>query len=118
MARPYALIALLWAAVIFVFSTRPEAPSGWELFPHQDKAFHFIAYAFLMLLLYKVFIHSPYRTITLYAVSLAALISVGYGTAIEFYQWYLPGRECSIADFLANCSGVGALALHLRGRNG
>lgn len=118
MVRPYALIASLWAAAIFVFSTRPEAPPGWELFPHQDKAFHFFAYAVLMLLIYKVFLHSPHRALTPYTVFLAALISIGYGTALEFYQWYLPGRECSIADFLANCGGVGALALCLRGRDG
>ena len=73
MARPYALVALLWAAAIFVFSTRPEAAPGWELFPHQDKAFHFLAYAVLTLLIYKVFLHSPDRKLTPYAVLLALM---------------------------------------------
>ena len=118
MIRPYILCALLWAAVIFTFSTRPETPPGWYLFPFQDKVFHFFAYAVLALLIHRVFLHAPERIPALRAAVYAASIAIAYGAALEMYQFFLPARDCSAADFIANCAGASTLALHVRRSDG
>lgn len=70
--------------------------SGVEL-PHFDKVGHFIA--FFMLTLCVDFATSFKR------LTVASMLII-YGISVEFIQSYIPGREASLADIVADTAGV------------
>lgn len=106
MARPYALVAMLWAAVMFFAAFTRATPGVCMLFPQEDKVLHFLEYACFAFLLYQSFSHaSGVRTIRRAAI-LTAVIAAAYGGALELMQAYLPYRDCNALDFMANCAGV------------
>jgi len=118
MARPYALLAFLWALVILIASSVPLQPRVCTLFPHEDMLLHFLEFALLAALVYKAFIHSSEMRTARQAAVLTFLIVVPYGAALELYQWFIPYRECSLFDFLANCAGSACAVFLSRGSHG
>lgn len=118
MARPYALLAFLWALVIFIAASVPLQPRVCALFPYEDKLLHFLEFALLAALVYKAFRHSSEMRIAGMAASLTFLIVVPYGAALEVYQWSIPFRACSLFDFFANCAGSACAVLIARGSDG
>lgn len=113
MGRPYAVAAFIWAAVMLYAACASVQPAC-MLFPQEDKVLHFLEYAIFALLLYGAFAHSSNMTVIRKATALTAAVAVAYGGAIELLQSYLPYRDCSALDFMANCAGV-AFTLGLRG---
>ncbi|WP_126375721.1 VanZ family protein [Desulfovibrio ferrophilus] len=98
--RPF--ILTLWAASLAAvawLSLTPgsDAPS---LFPHQDKLFHLLVYTWLALL--------PMRG---FATRSAAFTGVGavilFGAGLEVAQAFVPLRQPSLADLIANIIGAG-----------
>lgn len=84
--------------VITILSLLPPA-NGIEI-PTNDKVGHFLAYATLTLnfsLLFNEF--SKKHLILLVGIII-------YGTAIEFLQGFIPGRQPSFLDILANTGGA------------
>lgn len=116
MARPYALGALLWAAVMLYAACASTPPAFAGLFPQADKALHFIEYAFFALLLHGAFRHSSRMTVIRRATMLTAVVAAAYGGAIELLQGLLPHRECSALDFMANCAGAAFTLAMIEGR--
>lgn len=70
----------------------------------NDKSQHILAFGAMSLLLDFAFPHSPFG----WAKRLALL---GFGVFIEFWQYFLPYREASSLDVLADCIGIAAYAL-------
>ena len=71
--------------------------------------FHIGGFAVLSLLSYRLapfYLRWPYQYLTL----LVLLLAVGYGLLDELHQSYVPGRDASLYDVLADVSGA-ALAL-------
>ena len=68
----------------------------------NDKIGHFIAYAILSLNALFVWQQRPLK----FKIVLG-LAMVGYGLLMEFLQGFVPGREVSAYDLLANSIGVG-----------
>lgn len=65
--------------------------------PHPfDKAAHFTGFAIFTLLFGRFF----------HAYVVAAVLVLFAGSGIEVVQAFLPGREFSVADIVANCSGA------------
>jgi VanZ family protein len=118
MARPYALLAFLWALAILIASSAPLQPRVCALFPHEDKLLHFLEFALLAAMVYKSFMHSSKMCIAWQAAVLTLLIVVPYGAALELYQWCIPYRECSLLDFLANCAGAVCAVFLAKGSDG
>lgn len=89
-----------YMAMIFYLSHKPaiEIP---PLFQHQDKVFHFTEYLGLAVLLAFAFGIWPARRRFLLAFALASV----YGVTDEIHQSYVPGRECSAWDWLADTAG-------------
>ena len=87
-----------WCLLTYLALALAPSP-GHSGIPHFDKLLHFIAYfqlsalAFLLMPNQKLFLR------------LCALIIV-YGAVIEFLQSFVPGREMSVLDFVANTIGV------------
>jgi VanZ family protein len=112
MKRAHVALILYTLCVVLV-SVIPGAPEQ-DVGRHLDKVGHFLAYAGLIVLGWHVFYSRRHQ---LMAVAGAVLL----GIALEFVQFFVPHRSCSVYDGLANVLGAGiglAIALlwedHLR----
>lgn len=105
--------ALLWAAVLFSFSSRSTIPA--DLGGGMDKVAHFGAFAVLGLLLgYAARAQG-------WAMRWPVLIGLVYAATDEIHQSFVPGRSPDAADWVADALGVvaGCSVLYLRsGRRG
>ena len=104
-------LALAYMGLIFYLSSKPalEVP---PLFPHQDKVFHLCEYFGLGFLLAFATAAGHTRNRFIAAFALAAV----YGITDEIHQSYVPGRDASVFDWLADTVGawLGAFG-YLRG---
>ncbi len=98
------VLLIVYSVVIFIFSSRPEV--GVELlFYGQDKVIHFTTYgiqAFLCL----AALSGKIIPLKLFHYFLALSFSVSYGIFNEIYQYFIPEREFSFGDILANSLGI------------
>lgn len=95
-----ALVA--WCAVIYLLSDQPALPMP-QLFPHQDKLHHFIAYAVMGALAFRAMRHRLHGN----ALWLAGVIFCSlYGVSDEYHQSFVPGRMSEVADWLADTLGA------------
>jgi VanZ family protein len=91
---------LLFLAILFI-SLQSIAPADCSYgFTWNDKVAHFIAFFVLAFLLDFSFPRSTFNL-----VKIAVLIL--YGGGIEIVQHFIPFRECSSFDMLADISGIG-----------
>lgn len=95
--RPWAP-ALLWAAVLFVLSSRPTLPA--DLGGGLDKVAHFGAFAVLGLLLAR---GARKRGLS---VAWPMLLGFAYAATDEIHQAFVPGRYPDAADWVADALGV------------
>ncbi|MDH7602778.1 MAG: VanZ family protein [Armatimonadota bacterium] len=98
---------VLWMAVIFWVSSltdRPETP-GLGAVSWDDKFQHTTAYAVLTFLVWRAL--GDARPIWFRAAA-AIVFAAAYGALDECHQWFVPGRECSLADW--HCDSAGAAA--------
>ncbi len=102
----YRLPAILWATFIFIGSSIP----GKTLPPLRifswDKLLHICEFGILGLLLARAFSSwlNTEKTGTL--VTFAASTGVLWALLDEVHQMFVPGRDASIYDFLADTLGV------------
>jgi len=103
---------------MLIWASRPVPPEWCALFPHEDKVWHFLEFALLAMLVYKSFAHSSETRIAVRSVALTLLIVLPYAVALELYQWFIPFRDCSFLDLVANCAGTAAAILLVRDAHG
>jgi VanZ family protein len=116
MAKPFTLLAVLWALVIYVGATAQVPPGPFTFFPQEDKLIHFLEFAIMAFLIYKAFIHAPDLGIARQAIGWAVAIGFSYAVLVELRQCLLPYRECSLADLAADWAGIAALAIYARNK--
>jgi len=97
---------IAYAALIFYISSRPW-PSGPDLPPGADKAIHFAIYFFLGFGLVWAFRATRYR-FSNHLMWVAAVVGFTYGIFDEIHQSFVPGRDASAFDALAD--GFGSVA--------
>ena len=106
------LPALLIAGAIWFLSSQSTLPQpkgilGW------DKLQHLLAYGALGVAVgfwaFPVF----WKRRPVLALLLTILVSSAYGAIDEFHQYFVPGRDCNVWDWIADTLGafLGALAL-------
>ncbi|MBU4511314.1 VanZ family protein [bacterium] len=98
------MLLIIYSVVIFIFSSRPEVGVE-QLFYGQDKVMHFFTYgiqAFLCL----AALSDKILLLKLFHYFLALIFSVSYGIFNEIYQYFIPEREFSLGDILANSLGI------------
>jgi VanZ family protein len=98
------ILLIIYSIVIFIFSSRPEVGVE-QYFYGQDKVIHFLTYgihAFLCL------VTLGDRILSLKSIQyfLALILSFSYGIFNEIYQYFIPEREFSFGDILANSLGI------------
>lgn len=104
------ILTILYMVFVFVVSVI-KTPGGVDPFIGFDKVIHFFIYGIMGLLLARVFLRrgsSSFRREQKKAFLAALVISFSFGLFIEVVQGFLPVREFSIFDALANGAGAGA----------
>ncbi len=94
------------AGLIFILSSfeqLPSPPSG-----ITDKHEHFTIYFLLGLTFVRAFAGGRLSNITWLVALVSALTVVAYGASDEFHQSFVPGRDCSVDDLLADATGGAA----------
>lgn len=94
---------LLIAGLIFFASSRSQVAG--PPVANADKYGHFLVYGLLATLLCRL--GSGWR-----AAGWALLAASAYGATDEWHQLFVPGRSCSLADWIADTTGA-ALAVSL-----
>ena len=86
-----------------IFSLVPMDNAGPEMFLYQDKIWHFLTYAILSWLIFKVISGNQ---LFVYAIIMAALLSSLYGVFMEVLQALVnTGRYFDYFDIIANIIG-------------
>ena len=102
--------ALAWAGAIFVLSSFSQLPSP----PGSDKTHHFVAYAILgAAIVWGLTDRAPSRTTWPIALG-ALLLASAYGASDEWHQSFVPGRDVSALDWLADTGGAAISTAALR----
>ncbi|MCG2762246.1 MAG: VanZ family protein, partial [Candidatus Atribacteria bacterium] len=95
---------IIYSIMIFIFSSRPEVGVE-QYFYGQDKVMHFVVYGIhTFLCLLTLCDKIPLLKLIQYFVAL--ILSVSYGIFNEIYQYFIPEREFSFGDILANSLGI------------
>ncbi|MBI5778600.1 MAG: VanZ family protein [Planctomycetes bacterium] len=71
-----------------------------------DKIVHFIAYGVLAGLTYRACRKSQKMVVFRKAYFISMVCSILYGFSDEFHQFYIPGRQTSEWDFIADALGA------------
>ena len=111
----YWVPAALYAALIFFLSAQshPEDDLPSFLFKEvSDKVLHAVEYGILAVLCYRAFRWAAGPAIARQAVVLAILTASVYGITDEVHQAFVPLRESSWQDWLADTIGaaIGAVS--------
>lgn len=98
----YRLLLVAILVTIWVLSDDAAPTLLPPLFPYQDKLLHFLEYAALGF--------ATGLNLDLFRRSRAAALAFGviWAGLDEVHQSFVPGRDCSIGDFLADCAGLAA----------
>jgi VanZ family protein len=96
---------LAYMGLIFFLSSRPQPGLLREV---PDYLLHFVAYFFLAVLAVRAFARGWMRPVKRSAVFLGLALSFVYASSDEWHQSFVPGREASGWDLLAD--GLGILA--------
>ncbi len=97
-------LLIIYSIVIFIFSSQPEVGVE-QYFYGQDKVMHFVIYGihtFLCLLT----LCDKILLLKFIQYFLSLILSVSYGIFNEIYQYFIPEREFSFGDILANNLGI------------
>jgi len=98
------ILLIVYSVVIFIFSSRPEVEVE-QYFYGQDKVMHFVIYGiYTFLCLLTLCDRIPSLKSIQYF--LALILSFSYGIFNEIYQYFIPEREFSFGDILANSLGI------------
>jgi len=114
----YWVPSLLYMVLIFAISSMEQPPFPTPKFEWLtiDKLYHFIEYAILGGLLAWAFVKAaPSVVPSQWIWCLAAVISMLYGASDEWHQTFVPGRDATLADWVADALGsiAGVLAVYL-----
>ncbi len=102
---------VLWAGVIFTLSSFPSLPSPPTV---SDKHSHMAVYGLLAALIVRALAGGRLSGVTWRAAGLAIGLATVYGVTDELHQGFVPGREPSVLDVVADAAGAALAAVALR----
>ncbi len=98
------ILAIIWMGFIYFLSSKSHLPST-NLFFAQDKIFHAVFFgilAFFFIRSQKNFILKNYSFKNALVIT---FIVAAYGLSDEFHQIFVPNRDASLGDLVADTSG-------------
>lgn len=107
----YYLPAVGYAALIFALSSSALDIEELEPVFKYDKLLHLAEYYVFGYLLMRVFTTSPDSSRARNAVFATIFVGTVYGASDELHQYFVPGRDCSLLDFLFDAAGVSLAAV-------
>ena len=118
----YWMPLVLYTGAIFYFSAQSHPEDQLPSFVFEeasDKVLHLVAYGILSLLCYRAFRWAAGPAVARQAFVLAILTASFYGITDEVHQAFVPFRESSWEDWLADTIGavIGALSWRFLDRN-
>jgi len=96
---------IIWAGVIFYFSSIPNLKTNLEYDFVLRKIAHVIEYLVFTFLLYRAF-RGSFKMNVLRLFMYPAAFSLLYAISDEFHQYFVLGRSCSIYDVLIDSLGI------------
>lgn len=98
---------LFWALALFVQSSIPASDlPEWELLTH-DKLLHFVVYVIFASAVYRGIVHQDrFPLLARRSYAFTILIVALYAATDEFHQSFVPGRQSSVLDWVADCVGA------------
>ena len=109
------VILVVYCGLIFQASAQPTLPIDMNLFLHQDKLVHMMAYGVMGSLCWRALRHFIHQQplLTWCCIGFCGL----YGLSDEIHQSYIPGRCADAMDLVADIIGaVISTALHSKYR--
>ena len=111
----YWLPVALYAGAIFFWSSQShpeEQLPSFLLKDVSDKVLHAVEYGILAVLCYRAFRWAAGPAVARQAVVSAIVVASAYGVTDEVHQFFVPFRESSWLDWLADTAGaaIGALS--------
>jgi VanZ family protein len=107
----YFMPAVGYAALIFALSSSTLDIEELRPVFEYDKLLHLAEYYVLGYLLMRVFTTSPDSSRARNAVVATILVGTAYGASDELHQYFVPGRDCSLLDFLFDAAGASLAAI-------
>ena len=101
----YWLPVLLYVTVIVVVSAQANLQPPLH-FRNSDKLFHLLEYAGLGILLARALRGTLRVRVPLFAAMMAIGIGSLIGAGDEYFQSFVPGRDSSVYDWMADSLGV------------
>ncbi len=95
--------ALVWAASIFFLSHQSQPPLA-EL--SSDYVLHFLAYLIFGVTLTWGITARFREAFTIRRTVMVLVLAFLYAASDEFHQSFIPGRQASIRDFVADAAGA------------
>lgn len=102
----YWMPVIIYAGIIFYFSSLSEPLRKIPLFPHADKIIHFFEFAFLGLLLRRALLNSSRLYFESHAIRWTIIFGMIYGITDEFHQSFVPGRDAGVPDLFFDSIGI------------
>jgi VanZ family protein len=103
----YQLPAFIWGLVIFVTSSIPSTSLPKIDFLGSDKVAHtMIFFLFAGLTHRAIRFQVKYPLLATYHLTFCVIITAVYGVVDELHQYFVPGREVSMFDLLADLLGA------------
>jgi VanZ family protein len=102
------LAVIVCGALIYLGSSRPLPADYVPPVPHLDKTLHFVAYGVLALLCFRAMWAKRDDPAPAWVLLLGVVLAGAYGACEELHQSFIPGRDASVYDVIAN--GLGAVA--------
>jgi len=104
---------ILVMGTIFFLSHQAGSDLSLPSFPGSDKVAHLIAYGVLGATIFFAFRPSTRCSSPCKYMMFAVLVSLIYGILDEFHQSFIPGREVSAGDVLADLTGgIAGVLIH------
>jgi len=97
---------IIYAALIFIFSSISQPMPSVEPFSHFDKLCHFLEYGILGFLLIRALGSSKTGRTGLSLRIAAIVLAVVYGVTDELHQYFVPGRNMEFMDILSDALGA------------
>lgn len=104
---------LIQAGLIFYFSSQPSGSPVLERFPLGAGIGHYGGYGLLALLLYRA-LAGRFKLWKAGAAGKTLLLALLYGVSDELHQYFVPGRQVSLADLLVDGAGAASALLAIR----
>jgi len=102
----YHFPVIVYAGLIFFASSFSVIPFNLPAFDLKDKLVHFVEFAILGALLWRSASRWKLSFTRIKLLIIALIIGSIYAAFDEFHQFFVPGRNCDLFDWVADAIGL------------